>query len=99
MVESLIYLLVLVALFIGAAWGALWLINNFLPAPWLTAARVIVGLIFLIILLLFVAKFFGEGGGGKWFPGPKRALRPAIWSPVTGVQQPCTRSTASPGCV
>ena len=72
-VEGLIFLLVLVALFIGAAWGALWLITNFFPPPWHTPAKLIAGLIFLIILLLAVASYFGGGGGGRFqMPGMKK---------------------------
>lgn len=74
MVENLIFLLVAVALFVGAAWGALWIINGFFPAPWHTPAKLIAGLIFLIILLLAVSAYFGAGGDGRWrFPGPSRS--------------------------
>jgi phosphoglycerol transferase MdoB-like AlkP superfamily enzyme len=74
MVETLIVLLVAIALFIGAAWGALWIINNFFPAPWHMPARVIAGLIFLIILLIAVSNYFGGSGDGRWrFPGPSRS--------------------------
>lgn len=73
MIEGLIYLLVAVAIFIGAAWGALWLINNFFPPPWHTIAKVIAGLILLIILLLAVNALFGSGGSGTFrFPSIKK---------------------------
>jgi hypothetical protein len=67
MIESLIYLLVIVVLFIGAAWGALWVINNFFDAPWHTPVKLVVGLILLIVLLLVVAQYFG-GNLGARFP-------------------------------
>lgn len=86
MIESLIYLLVIVAIFIGAAWGALWLINNFFPAPWHMIAKVIAGLIFLIILLLGVAALFGGNGGkGFRFPSLKQSSLMTIDAPVARV--------------
>lgn len=64
MVEELIRLLILVLLFVGAAYGAYWLIGH-LPGPWNTPATVIVTIIFLLILLVAVANYFGAGLSGK----------------------------------
>ncbi len=63
MVEDLIRLLVMVLLFGGAAWGAYWLVGH-LPAPAQTPALIIVTIIFLVILLVAVANYFGSGVGG-----------------------------------
>jgi hypothetical protein len=64
MIEELIRLMILVALFVGAAYGAYWLIGH-LPDPWKTPTLVIVTFIFLIILLVAVANYFGSGISGR----------------------------------
>jgi len=61
MVEDLILLLIKVLIFAGAAWGAYWLVGH-LPQPFQTPAIIIVTIIFLIILLVAVAAYFGVGG-------------------------------------
>ena len=69
MIESLIGLLIYVLLFALAVWGAYWIIGK-LPGNFQVPAQVIVGCIFLIIILLAVARYFG----GDFPLPPKRVI-------------------------
>lgn len=67
MIEELIRLLIAVMLLGLAAWGCYWIIGHF-PAQLQVPAQVIVGVIFLIVILLAVASYFGGSGGMRLWP-------------------------------
>lgn len=69
MVAQIIQLAIYVAIFLGAVWLAVFLCGKFQLPQWVLW---IVGAIFLIILLLFVAAQFSAGGGPQFQLFPRR---------------------------
>jgi hypothetical protein len=63
MIVQIIQLAIYVAIFLGAVWLAVFLCGKFQLPQWVLW---IVGAVFLIILLLFVAGEFGGSGGSQF---------------------------------
>jgi hypothetical protein len=73
MVNLLIWLLLVIAVIVGAAFLAKWIIETFVPEPARKAFMFIIGVVLLILLIIGVAQLFG--GGSNFSLGSAPSLR------------------------
>jgi hypothetical protein len=69
MVNLLIWILIAIAVLVGVAFLAKWLIEEFIPEPAQKIFKFVIGVVLLILLIAAVAQLFG-GSGPMLGPNP-----------------------------
>lgn len=77
MANTLIWIIIVLAVLAGFAWLAKWVIENFFPEPMRTPALILIGVVLLIFLIIAAATLLGGASpGGFSFTGPPILRRP-----------------------